>query len=166
MPLLLEFIRELAEYERLAHRVEATEGRLRDSLFGPNPHAEATIAWAGGEAVGFALFFPSYSTFLARPGMYLEDLYVRPAWRGKGVGRRLLEHLAALCAARGYPRMEWSVLDWNEPARGFYRRLSAAPLEDWTTFRLSGEALERLAGLTGRADPGNDEPSGVKPSPR
>ncbi len=143
--LVLAFIRELAEYERLSHQVVATEEGLRRALFGPRPFAEVVFACLDGEPVGFALFFHNFSTFLGQPGIYLEDLYVRPAARGRGVGRRLLEWLARLAVERGCGRLEWAVLNWNEPAIGFYRRLGAAPLEEWQIFRLTGPALERLA---------------------
>ncbi|MEQ1568312.1 MAG: GNAT family N-acetyltransferase [Myxococcota bacterium] len=143
--LVLSLIRELAEYERLADQVVATEALLRESLFGPRPAAEVRIAEVAGEGVGFALFFPTFSTFLGRPGIWLEDLFVRPAHRGSGLGRALLAAVAREAVARGAGRLEWSVLDWNEPALGFYRALGAAPMADWTTHRLTGDALERLA---------------------
>jgi GNAT superfamily N-acetyltransferase len=144
LPLVHAFIRELAEYERLLHEVHATEEALRRTLFGPNPAAEIVIAYDEREPAGFALFFQSYSTFLARPGLYLEDLFVRPAARQKGIGRKLLEHLAALAVSRGYGRLEWRVLDWNEPAIRFYRSIGAEPLADWTVFRVTGDALLAL----------------------
>ena len=143
--LVLTFIRDLAEYERLAHEVVATEPLLRETLFGERPGAEVVIAELDGEPVGFALFFHNFSTFLGRPGLYLEDLFVRPAARGHGVGRALLARLAAIAVERGCGRFEWSVLDWNEPAIGFYRKLGAVPLDDWTVQRVTGEALHRLA---------------------
>jgi GNAT superfamily N-acetyltransferase len=146
VPLILSFIRELAEYERLSHEVVATEEALRDHLFGERPVAEVVIAESGGDPAGFALFFHSFSTFLGRPGIYLEDLYVKPEFRGKGMGRALLIHLARLAKERGCGRLEWSVLDWNEPAIGFYRGLGASPVGGWTVYRVSGEALEGLAG--------------------
>jgi GNAT superfamily N-acetyltransferase len=146
VPLILRFIRELAAYERLAHEVVATEEGLRDTLFGPRPYAEVVIAEVAGEAAGFALFFHNYSTFLGRPGIYLEDLYVRPEMRGGGTGRTLLAHLARLAVERGCGRLEWWVLDWNEPAIRFYRQLGAQPMDDWTVFRVAGDALTRLAG--------------------
>ncbi|HEX2203446.1 MAG TPA: GNAT family N-acetyltransferase [Longimicrobium sp.] len=146
VPLVLRFIRELAEYEKLLHEVVATEARLRETLFGERAYAEVVIAEEGGEAVGFALFFHNYSTFLAQPGIYLEDLYVRPEARGRGVGRRLLAHLARLAKARGCGRLEWWVLDWNASAIRFYRSLGAEAMDDWTVFRLTGDALGRLAG--------------------
>jgi len=143
--LVLAFIRELAVYERLEHQVVATEADVAAALFGPRPYAEVVLGCLGDEAVGFALFFHNFSTFLGRPGIYLEDLFVRPAARGAGVGRRLLAHLAHLALERGCGRLDWAVLDWNEPSIGFYRSLGAAALDDWKTFRLSGEALARLA---------------------
>jgi GNAT superfamily N-acetyltransferase len=146
LPLVHAFIRELAEYERLLHVVDATEEALGRTLFGPNPAAEIVIAYDDDEPAGFALFFQSYSTFLAKPGLYLEDLFVRPAARNKGIGRKLLEHLAALAVTRGYGRLEWRVLDWNETAIRFYRSIGAEPLADWTVFRVTGKALEALGG--------------------
>jgi len=155
VPLILQLIRELAEYERLLHEVVATPEALEGTLFGEHPAAEVVLAeWHEGrgmsgdgdpEPVGFALFFPTYSTFLGKPGIHLEDLFVRPAFRGKGIGRALLSHLAGVVAERGWGRLEWNVLDWNEPATGFYRRLGAKPMEEWTTFRITGVALEELA---------------------
>jgi GNAT superfamily N-acetyltransferase len=151
VPAILGFVRELAEYERLSHAVVATEESLRLHLFGEGgarPAAECLIGEIGGEPQGFALSFTSFSTFLARPGIYLEDLYVRPAARGKGLGRALFTHLAAIAVERGCGRLEWAVLDWNEPAIGFYRRMGAEAMSEWTVFRLSGAALER-AGVRG-----------------
>lgn len=145
IPLIHAFIRELAEYERLLHQVIATEDQLRRTLFGPRPTAEIVIAYDGAEPAGFALFFQSYSTFLAKPGLYLEDLFVRPSARGKGIGSRLLTHLAGLAVERNYGRLEWRVLDWNETAIRFYRSLGAEPLDDWTEFRVTGDALRALA---------------------
>ncbi len=145
MPLILECIRGLAEYERLPHEVVATEERLRRTLFGARPAAEVLLAHRGAEPAGFALFFHNYSTFLGLPGIYLEDLFVRPEHRGGGVGRRLLAELARLAVERGCGRLEWSVLDWNESAIGFYRRLGAVAMDEWTVFRLTGDALERLS---------------------
>lgn len=146
VPLVATLIRELAQYERLLHEVTMTEERLRTALFGPRPYAEVVIAEGeGGEALGFALFFHNFSTFLGLPGIYLEDLFVRPAHRGGGTGRALLAYLARLARERGCGRLEWSVLDWNEPAIGFYRRLGAEPNDEWTVYRLTGDALERLA---------------------
>jgi GNAT superfamily N-acetyltransferase len=143
--LLLELIRELAAYERLADHVVATEADLRESLFGPRPGAEAVIGYAGSEPAGFAVFFQSFSTFVGRPGLYLEDLFVRPEWRKRGLGRLLLAHLAAVAVERGYGRMEWSVLDWNELAIGVYRAIGARPMDQWTVYRLTGDALRELA---------------------
>jgi GNAT superfamily N-acetyltransferase len=143
--LILRFVRELAEYERLAHEVLATEQDLERSLFGDPVYAHAVLASLGAETVGFALYFFNYSTFLGRPGLYLEDLYVSPSARGHGVGRALLAHLAGIAVERGCGRLEWAVLDWNEPAIRFYRSLDALPNEEWTTYRVTGEALTRLA---------------------
>ena len=145
VPAILRLIRALADYERLAREVEADEARLEATLFGERPCAEVVIAQADGAIAGFALFFHSYSTFLARPGLYLEDLFVEPRFRGLGIGRRLMRHLAALAVERGCGRFEWSVLDWNAPAIGFYRRLGAVGMEGWTTQRLAGAALRQLA---------------------
>ena len=145
VPLILSFINELAEYERLSHEVVATEDALREHLFGERPVAEVVIAEDGGEPAGFALFFHSFSTFLGRPGIYLEDLYVRPEFRGRGIGRAMLVRLARLAKERGCGRLEWSVLDWNEPAIGFYKDLGASPVGGWTVYRVTGEALEGLA---------------------
>lgn len=144
-PLLLALITALAEYEQLAGEVVASEESLRASLFGPQPAAHAVIAYAGDEAVGFAVWFHNYSTFLSRRGLYLEDLFVRPEWRGRGIGRALLRYLAGVAVARQCGRMEWSVLDWNTSAIGFYRRIGAVPMAEWTVYRLTGEALHRLA---------------------
>lgn len=145
VPVVLSLIEALAEYERLAHEVVATEADVRESLFGATPHAEAVVARAGTEAVGFAVWFHNYSAFLSRPGLYLEDLFVLPAWRGRGIGQALLRHLARVAVERGCGRMEWAVLDWNDPAIGFYRRIGARPMDEWTVYRLTGDALERLA---------------------
>jgi GNAT superfamily N-acetyltransferase len=145
VPLILALIKELAEYERLSHEVVATEEMLRDSLFGGRRVAEALLGYLGDEPAGFALFFHNFSTFLGRPGIYLEDLYVRPQFRGAGVGRALLVHMAWLAKERNCGRLEWSVLDWNEPAIGFYRSIGAAPVSGWTVYRLVGEALDGLA---------------------
>jgi GNAT superfamily N-acetyltransferase len=146
-PLILTLIRELAAYERLAHEVVADEDALAATLFGPQPRAEVLIAEAYGEPAGFVLFFHNYSTFLGRPGIFLEDLFVRPHARGHGVGRALLTRLAAIAIERGCGRLEWSVLDWNESAIGFYRKVGAVALSDWTTYRLTGDALARLGGV-------------------
>ena len=141
---ILGFIRDLAAYEKLSHEVVADEAALRATLFGARPAAEVLIAEAD-EPVGFALFFTSYSTFLAKPGLYLEDLFVRPAARGAGHGKALMIELAKICVARDYGRFEWSVLDWNEPALAFYRSLGALPQQEWTVQRLTGASLAALA---------------------
>jgi GNAT superfamily N-acetyltransferase len=150
-PLILQFVRELAEYEHLEHQVVATEEGLQAVLFGPRPYAEVAFVCVAGEPVGFALFFHNFSTFLGRPGIYLEDVFVRPPFRGRGYGRRLLVWLAALAMERGCGRLEWAVLDWNAPSIGFYRSLGAVALDEWTVFRLTGPALEALARDRGRA---------------
>ena len=150
-PLLLDLIRELADYERMADEVEATPALLHAALFGDRPSAEAVIAAWHREPAGFALFFQNFSTFVGVPGLYLEDLYVREPVRGNGIGKALLLHVARLAARRGCGRMEWSVLDWNEPAIEFYHRLGARPMDDWTVFRLDRAGLRHLAG-NGPAD--------------
>jgi GNAT superfamily N-acetyltransferase len=142
---ILDFIRDLADYEKLSDQVVADEDRLRETLFGERPSAEVVVAELDGRPAGFALFFHNFSTFLARPGLYLEDLYVRPELRGRGVGRRLLARLAAIAVERGCGRFEWSVLDWNEPAIAFYDKLGARPMTGWTVFRMTGGPLARLA---------------------
>ena len=143
-PLILQFIRELADYEHLLDQVVADEATLADQLFRQR-RAEVLFALEEGQEVGFALFFHNFSTFLGRAGLYLEDLYVRPACRGRGVGRALLQKLAAIALERGCGRMEWWCLDWNRPSIGFYQSLGAEPMEDWTVYRLAGETLEQLA---------------------
>ena len=145
VPTILGFIRALARYEKLEHEVVADEAALRATLFGARPCAEVLLAEIGGAAVGFALFFPSYSTFLAQPGLYLEDLFVDPAARGQGIGLALMSALAQLAVARGYGRFEWSVLDWNTPALEFYAALGARPQSEWTVQRLVGAPLAALA---------------------
>jgi GNAT superfamily N-acetyltransferase len=145
VPLILQFIRDLAEYERLSHKVVATEERLRESLFGSPRFAEVIIGEEDGRAVGFALFFHNYSTFLAQPGIYLEDLFVKPEARGRGYGKALLARLAQLAVERGCGRVEWAVLDWNAPSIAFYKALGAEPMDEWTVFRLTGPALDALA---------------------
>ncbi len=152
VPLILQFIRDLAEYERLAHELIATEDRLRTSLFGPHSGPEVIFAEVDGTPAGFALFYHNYSTFLAQRGLYLEDLFVRPEFRGHGIGRRLLVYLAHLAVTRGCGRFEWWVLDWNEPSIKFYKKLGAIPMSDWTVFRVTGEALSRLASEYGSGD--------------
>jgi GNAT superfamily N-acetyltransferase len=146
LPRILAFIRELAVYEHLEHEVVAGEAEVGAALFGPLPAAEVVFACLDGTPVGFALFFPNFSTFLGRPGIYLEDLYVLPEARGLGIGKRLLAWLARTALERGCARLDWAVLDWNEPSIGFYRSLGAVALDEWITYRLAGEALERLAG--------------------
>ena len=147
VPIILSFIRKLAEYEKLVHQMVATEDSIRETLFGARRYAEVFIGYLAGDPVGFALFFHNYSTFLARPGIYLEDLFVDPPHRGKGVGKALLVHLAKIAVERGCGRFEWSVLDWNSPAIDFYKKLGAVPMDEWTGFRVTGEALTRLASL-------------------
>ena len=145
LPLVLEFIRELAAYERLEHEVQATTADLAVALFGPRPFAEVVFACLEGEPVGFALFFQNFSTFLGKPGIYLEDLFVRPQARGHGIGRRLLAWLARTTLERGCARLEWEVLDWNAPSIAFYRGVGAVAQDEWITMRVSDAALERLA---------------------
>jgi len=144
VPAIAELIRSLAEYERLSHEVVFDEGKLREHLFGRRRYAEVLIAEEGGQAVGFALFFHNFSTFLGRPGIYLEDLFVRPSHRGRGHGKALLVRLAEIAVERGCGRLEWAVLNWNTPAIDFYRALGAVPLQDWSLFRLTGGALTKL----------------------
>ena len=151
VPLIVALIRELAEYERLAHEAVATEAMLEQHLFRAVPRAEVLIAALDGTPVGFALFFHNYSTFTGRPGLYLEDLYVRPAARGAGIGRRLMAHLARIAIERGCARFEWAVLDWNVDAIRFYRSIGAVGMVDWRVQRVSGEALTRLAQENGDA---------------
>jgi GNAT superfamily N-acetyltransferase len=143
--LVMQFIRELAEYERLAHEVTARTEDIRAGLFGPRPYAEAVFGCLEGEPRGFALYFHNFSTFLGKPGLYLEDLYVTPAARGRGLGTRMLAWLARLALERGCGRFEWAVLDWNEPALKVYRSLGARAAQDWTIQRVTGEALAQLA---------------------
>lgn len=145
VPLVLRFIKALAEYERMTDHVVATEESVRESLFGGRPSAEAAIARVNGDPVGFAVWFYNYSTFLSRPGLYLEDLFVLPECRGRGVGRALLQHLARVAVSRGCGRLEWAVLDWNDLAIRFYLSLGAQPMSEWTVYRLTGDSLKRLA---------------------
>ncbi len=145
IPLVLAFIRKLAEYERLSHVVVADQDTLRNSLFGPHPAAEVVLAYIENEPVGFAVYFQTFSTFIGRPGIYLEDLFIEPTYRGSGIGTAILAYLASLTKQRGCARLSWAVLDWNDPAIQFYRTLGARALDDWTVFELSGTALERLA---------------------
>jgi GNAT superfamily N-acetyltransferase len=146
VPVILELIRALATYERAPNEVTATEDGLNKVLFGEKPAAEVLLAFENETAVGFAVFFHNFSTWLGRPGLYLEDLFVRPEDRGKGYGRALLIHLAKIARDRGCGRMEWAVLDWNEPAIKFYRALGATPMDEWTVFRLTRDGIEKLAG--------------------
>jgi GNAT superfamily N-acetyltransferase len=145
LALILGLIKELAEYEHLSHQVVATEANMRHALFGPRPAAEALIARVDGECAGFALYFHNFSTFLGRHGLYLEDLFVRPAFRALGVGKALLRHLARVALERDCGRFEWAVLDWNRSARNFYESLGAEANPAWVNYRITGEALERLA---------------------
>lgn len=149
VPLVLTFIRDLARYERLEHEVSASEAELQEALFGARRYAEVVFACDRDEPVGFALFFHNFSTFKGRPGIYLEDLFVRPEARGRGIGKLLLAYLARTAIERNCARLEWAVLDWNEPSIGFYRSLGAVPMDEWTTFRLTGEPLALLAGSAG-----------------
>ena len=145
VPLVFSFIKKLAEYEKLSHELTATEDGLRDALFGPRPYAEVVLAYDHDQPVGFALFFHNFSTFVGKPGIYLEDLFVEPECRGKGFGKALLAHLAKLAVERNCGRLEWAVLDWNEPSIRFYQSLGAVPKDEWTIFRVTGEALNQLA---------------------
>ena len=146
VPQVLAFIRELAVYEKLEHAVVATEADIHAALFGSRPHVEAIFVCLDGVPVGFALWFYSFSTFKGRPSLYLEDLYVRPPARGRGLGKRLLVELARRALERGCTRFEWSVLDWNAPSIAFYKSLGAVPMDEWTVYRVESEALKRLAG--------------------
>jgi GNAT superfamily N-acetyltransferase len=148
VPVLLELVHELAAYEREPDAVEATEPMLHEALFGPHAVASCHVAVLDGEVVGFALWYVTFSTWKGRRGLWLEDLFVRPAARGTGFGKELLQALAAVCVERGYPRLEWWVLDWNESAQGFYRSLGAMPQDEWTTFRVDGPALRALGRLS------------------
>jgi GNAT superfamily N-acetyltransferase len=145
LPTILQLIRELAEFERLAHEAKATEELMREELFGPKPRAEVVMARIGDEVAGFALYFHNFSTFVGKAGLYLEDLYVRDKFRGHGCGAALLQYLARLALERRCGRFEWSVLDWNQRAIDFYKGLGAVPMDEWTTYRVTGEALTRLA---------------------
>jgi GNAT superfamily N-acetyltransferase len=144
LPVLMTLIRELAEFERLGHELTVTEAGLEEALFGPQPAIETVLARVGGEVAGFALYFHNFSTFIGRRGLFLEDLYVRPAFRGQGVGRALLTHVARLAATRGCLRMEWAVLNWNKRAIDFYQSIGARPVNEWTVYRLDRAALEAL----------------------
>lgn len=145
LPTIAQLIRDLAEYEKLAHDVVFTEEALREHLFGKRPYAEVLIAEENGASVGFALFFHNFSTFLGQPGIYLEDLFVKPEYRGQGYGKQLLATLAKLAVERGCGRLEWAVLDWNAPAIGFYESLGAKPNGEWTVYRLTGQALMQFS---------------------
>ncbi|HEX9455567.1 MAG TPA: GNAT family N-acetyltransferase, partial [Candidatus Binatia bacterium] len=145
VPIILAFIKKLADYERLSHEVIATEKILNETLFGRRRTAELAIAFYKKDPVGFVLFFHNYSTFLGQPGIYIEDLYVEEAFRRRGFGRALLNYVAQLAQERRCGRLEWSVLDWNEPAINFYQKLGAVPMKEWTTFRLTGDSLKKLA---------------------
>jgi len=145
VPVILAFIKKLAAYERLSHEVTATEELLRETLFGARKTAEVAIGYFEGKPVGFVLFFHNYSTFLARPGLYIEDLFVDEAYRRRGFGRALLLHVARLAGERQCGRLEWAVLDWNEPAINFYKRMGAVAMDDWTVFRVTGASLTKLA---------------------
>lgn len=146
LPLIAQFIRDLAEYERLAHEVRFDEAVLAERLFGARPYAEVLIGEIDGEAQGFALFFHNFSTFEGKPGVYLEDLFVRPEARGSGLGKALLKRLAEIAVERDCARLEWWVLDWNEPSIQFYKSLGARPMDEWTVYRVDGDALGKLAG--------------------
>jgi GNAT superfamily N-acetyltransferase len=145
VPIILQLIRDLATYERAPNDVTATEEQLVEALFGARPSAEVLLAFEQDTAVGFAVFFHNFSTWLGRPGLYLEDLFVKPEMRGKGYGRALLVYLAKIARERGCGRMEWAVLDWNDPAIQFYRKLGAKPMNEWTVFRLTGDGIAKLA---------------------
>jgi GNAT superfamily N-acetyltransferase len=145
IPLILEFVRDLAAYEKHLGRVEATEERIRETIFGPEPSASVIFAYDGDKPVGFAVFYLTYSTFVGLPGLYLEDLFVKAEARGRGVGRQLLRDLAKLAKRKNCWRIEWAVLNWNEPAISFYRNLGAVPMKEWAVYRLFGESLDRLA---------------------
>ena len=152
VPLIFDFVRKLAEYEKLSHEVVATEEGLRDGLFGARPVAEVLLAYWADEPAGFALFFHNFSTFVGKPGIYLEDLFVETKHRGRGIGKGLLARVAQIAYERGCGRLEWAVLDWNRPAIDFYRSMGAAAMHDWTVFRLSGDALRRLGNPLSAAD--------------
>lgn len=144
-PIVLQMIRDLAEYEKLSHLLVATEDKIRETLFAEHPVADVLLAYKAEECIGFAVFYATYSTFLAQPGIFLEDIFVKPHARGQGAGLALLKCIAAIAQVRGCGRVEWEVLDWNQPSIEFYRKLGASPVEGWTKYRLTGEALERMA---------------------
>jgi GNAT superfamily N-acetyltransferase len=154
VPTMVELVRDLAAYERAADRVELTSELLEAALFGHDPAVFAHVATVGGEVAGFTLWFVTFSTWLGRHGIYLEDLYVRPEHRGEGLGKALLAELARVCVERGYGRLEWSVLDWNTSAVDFYRAHGATPQDEWTVFRLAGSPLRQVAGLQESPEPG------------
>lgn len=145
VPLILSFIKELAEYEKLLHEVVATENILKETLFGNQAHAEVIMGYLDGVPVSFALYFHNFSTFLGRPGIYLEDLFVKPEARGNGIGQKMLAYLAHLAKSRKCGRLEWAVLDWNETAIGFYKRMGAKAMDEWTVYRVTDQALDNLA---------------------
>jgi GNAT superfamily N-acetyltransferase len=145
IPLILQMTRALAEFEKVPHQVTASEADIRESLFGANPKAEAVVGYASDEPAGMAVFFHTFSTFLGRSGLYLEDIFVDEKWRGRGLGRELMRYVAKIAVARGCARLEWSVLNWNARAIAFYRQLGATPMDEWTVYRLSGDELARLA---------------------
>ncbi len=161
LPAIVGLIRELADFEQLLHLVVVTPESLQPHLFGPRPAAEAVVAEVGGKVVAFALFFTNFSTFLGQPGLYLEDLYVQPAHRGRGLGRALLQHLGALAVQRGCGRFEWSVLDWNENAIRFYEKMGATLMPDWRICRVTGDALAAYAGPLSPASPAAAPASGA-----
>lgn len=142
---IVTFIRELADYEKLLHECQITEESLRESLFCDRPHAETLLAFLDQKPIGFCLWFHNYSTFLGKPGLYLEDLYIQPEYRNQGIGKRILAKLASIALERGCGRFEWAVLDWNEPSIAFYRKIGAEPMNDWTVQRVTGDALLALA---------------------
>lgn len=146
VPIIFSFVKKLAHYERLSHEVVATEELLRENLFGKRRTAEVAIGYLDAKPVGFVLFFYNYSTFLGKPGLYIEDLFVDEEYRGRGYGRALLLHVARLAKERDCGRLEWSVLDWNQPAIDFYKKLGALPMSDWTVFRITGKSLDELVG--------------------
>ena len=154
VPTILGFIRELADYEKLSHLVVATEEQLLNTLFGDCKYAEVILGLENGQPAAFALFFHNYSTFLGQPGIYLEDLFVKPAFRRKGYGKVMLSYLAKIAVERNCGRLEWSVLDWNTPAIDFYKSLGAIPMDEWTTFRLAGQSLAQLAAENNRNQKG------------
>lgn len=150
VPLILSFIKDLAKYEKLQHEVTATEATLKETLFGETAHAEVLIGYLSNSPISFALFFHNFSTFLGKPGIYLEDLFVKPEVRGQGIGNKMISYLANLATERNCGRLEWSVLNWNETAIGFYKRLGAKPMDEWTGYRITGKELDILAESWGK----------------